>query len=170
MLQFRLLKYNNITSAYGCLIAKTIAKSKRSPNVTMVKSVDELNFVNCVLQHLPIDLVKDNYGRTVHNACFSLVKPTPLTNPKLVCYSLKAFELLDLNIAQIDDDHFINCFTGNEIMNGSEPASHCYCGHQFGINNNNNNNNNNLIINLNKFRSVCWSTWRRSSYIFGRNC
>lgn len=102
-----------------------------SRNVNMAKSLQELHFVNGVLKHLPLDQVQDNFVRTVNNACFSLIKPTPLQNPQLVCYSTKALELLDLDEKQIDK-HFIDCFAGNVIINGSETAAHCYCGHQFG--------------------------------------
>lgn len=95
------------------------------------KTLTELNFDNRVLKILPIDIEKENYTRTVNNACFSLVKPSPLLNPRLVCFSESALRLIDLD-SNLIDDYFVNCFAGNEILVGSEPASHCYCGHQFG--------------------------------------
>lgn len=104
----------------------------RNIHMKMAKSLDELNFINGVLNHLPIDSEEENYVRTVNNACFSLVKPTPITNPKLVCHSSAALQLLDLDDGSIDD-HFIRCFAGNELIEGSKTAAHCYCGHQFGI-------------------------------------
>lgn len=103
----------------------------RNIHMKMAKSLDELNFINGVLNHLPIDSEEENYVRTVNNACFSLVKPTPITNPKLVCHSSAALQLLDLDDGSIDD-HFIRCFAGNELIEGSKTAAHCYCGHQFG--------------------------------------
>ena len=33
---------------------------------------------------------------------------------------------------QVDDGSFVQYFGGNSIMEGSQPAAHCYCGHQFG--------------------------------------
>lgn len=112
--------------------SKTSASSIEEGNARMAKSLEELNFVNRVLKYLPVDEVKENTTRTVRNACFSRVTPTPLKNPKLVCHSLKALELLDLNEALIENVLFVEYFAGNAIMPGSETASHCYCGHQFG--------------------------------------
>nr|XP_027205928.1 selenoprotein O-like [Dermatophagoides pteronyssinus] len=98
------------------------------------KSLNDLIFDNQTLKCLPIDHVEENYVRTVKNACYSLVNPTPLDNPRLVCYSSDALRLLDLNSDSIDDDdYFINCFAGNTLIPGSQPAAHCYCGHQFGV-------------------------------------
>ena len=65
-------------------------------------------------------------------ACFSRVRPTPLTNPSLVVHSDDAFSLLDLPSSEIQREEFIDYFSGNKILPGSEPAAHCYCGHQFG--------------------------------------
>lgn len=105
------------------------------PSVTMmtrgVKSLGELHFDNRVLAHLPIDCDTQNYVRTVRNACFSRVKPTPLRDPRLVCFSESALRLLDIE-SHLIDEHFIECFAGNQLIEGSDPAAHCYCGHQFG--------------------------------------
>ena len=40
-----------------------------------------------------------------------------------------------MNIAlflQIDSPKFGEYFSGNNLLPGSQPAAHCYCGHQFG--------------------------------------
>ena len=58
--------------------------------------------------------------------------PTPLLNPKLVGCSLSALSLLDLPQSEVTHEEFVQYFSGNRIMPGSEPAAHCYCGHQFG--------------------------------------
>ncbi|OTF80076.1 hypothetical protein BLA29_004843, partial [Euroglyphus maynei] len=98
------------------------------------KSLNDLIFDNQILKCLPIDPVEENYVRTVKNACYSFVNPSPLDNPRLVCYSSDALRLLDLNSDSLDDDdNFIKCFAGNILIPGSQPAAHCYCGHQFGV-------------------------------------
>lgn len=98
------------------------------------KSLINLNFDNQVLKNLPIDPIEDNSCRCVADACFSRVKPTPVLNPRLVCYSKSALALIDISHEAIDgNDFLIQCFSGNEILPGSETAAHCYCGHQFGI-------------------------------------
>lgn len=65
-------------------------------------------------------------------ACFSPVSPTPLKNPMLVGYSLSALSLLGLSRSEVAHEDFLQYFSGNKILPGSEPAAHCYCGHQFG--------------------------------------
>ncbi|KPL93585.1 hypothetical protein QR98_0000450 [Sarcoptes scabiei] len=98
------------------------------------KSLINLNFDNQVLKNLPIDPIEDNSCRCVADACFSRVKPTPVLNPRLVCYSKSALALIDISHEAIDgNDFLIQCFSGNEILPGSETAAHCYCGHQFGV-------------------------------------
>src|SRR6218665_2582843 len=107
---------------------------KNHPFSTM--TLNDLNFVNRAIHELPIDEIQTNYVRKVPNACFALVTPTPLKNPKLIALSSSALKLFDLEISNEEasaDSQFVNCFAGNELLNGSETASHCYCGHQFGV-------------------------------------
>lgn len=109
-----------------CLLALHSTMQSQS-----IRSLAELRFTNRALKKLPIDSITENYVRTVKNACFSRVKPTPLSNPTLVVHSDQALQLLDLSGDSIDE-HTVQCLAGNEIIDGSEPASHCYCGYQFG--------------------------------------
>ena len=96
-------------------------------------SLEDLDFDNTILKNLPIDRVKENYVRRKNpNVCFSRVNPAPVSNPKLLIYS-DALQLLDLNLKEVDRPEFTEYFSGNKILPGSEPAAHCYCGHQFGI-------------------------------------
>ena len=93
----------------------------------MKSNVGNLNFINTTLRFLPLDPIHENYTRQV-NACFSLVNPTPVLNPRLVHFSIGALRLLDLNWTP----ELVNYFSGNRLLLGSQPAAHCYCGHQFG--------------------------------------
>ena len=69
----------------------------------------------------------------VPGACWSLVNPTPVERPALVCASLPALALIDLDTPEeIARQEFVDAFSGNLVMPGSRPAAHCYCGHQFG--------------------------------------
>src|SRR5690242_13178800 len=94
-------------------------------------SIENLNFVNTALQVLPVDPIKENYTRKVA-ACFSLVNPTPLINPQLVHFSKEALELLDLHPNEVKKSMFVDYLSGNQLLPGSQPSAHCYCGHQFG--------------------------------------
>ena len=95
-------------------------------------TLETLNFDNLVLRSLPIDSVKVNFVRQVPNACFSLVDPTPVTDPELVVHSESGIRLLDLTEEQVKRSEFPEYFSGNKKLPGSQTAAHCYCGHQFG--------------------------------------
>ena len=95
-------------------------------------TLESLNFDNLALRSLPIDSEEENYVRQVQGACFSRVKPTPVSNPRLVAASAPALSLIDLDPGQIERGDFAEFFSGNKLLPGSETAAHCYCGHQFG--------------------------------------
>jgi uncharacterized protein YdiU (UPF0061 family) len=97
-----------------------------------MSSLDALNFDNRILNSLPVDKDKSNYVRTVEGACYSLVDPTPLSNPQLVSASTDALRLIGIREDEIGSPLFVEYFSGNKSLPGSIPAAHCYCGHQFG--------------------------------------
>lgn len=95
-------------------------------------TLESLKFDNLALRTLPIDPVKENFVRQVNSSCFSMVDATPVKNPEVVLYSESAMNLLDLGKEQLERPEFADYFSGNKKLPGSETASHCYCGHQFG--------------------------------------
>lgn len=101
---------------------------------TMSRSpLEQLDFDNVALKKLPLDTSEEPGVRQVKGACFSLVKPQPLTKPRFVAVSHKALALLGLNGEEVMNDPLgPEYLSGSKVMPGSEPAAHCYCGHQFG--------------------------------------
>lgn len=100
---------------------------------THSRRITQLYIDNRALQQLPIDKETRNYIRDpVEHACFSLVKPTPIKNPRLVIHSISALQLIDLSVTCYTIDEIVKYLSGNDIIPGSQPAAHCYCGHQFG--------------------------------------
>uniref|UniRef100_A0A672UY29 Selenoprotein O n=1 Tax=Strigops habroptila TaxID=2489341 RepID=A0A672UY29_STRHB len=95
-----------------------------------------LRFDNLALRSLPVDASEAGGPRAVPGACFSRVRPTPVQNPRLVAMSLPALALLGLEEPAGDREaaeaEAALYFSGNRLLAGSEPAAHCYCGHQFG--------------------------------------
>jgi uncharacterized protein YdiU (UPF0061 family) len=91
-----------------------------------------LEFDNRTVRRLPIDPVEDNRVRQVHGACFSRVKPTPVTRPRTLAVAAEVAELLDLSPADTQSDEFAQVFGGNRLLSGMDPVSACYGGHQFG--------------------------------------
>ena len=97
-----------------------------------MSTLETLNFDNQCLKRLPIDPEGRNYVRTVSGACFSRVKPTPVERPAVVACSIDALQLLGLKESELERSELAEYFSGNQILPGSETASQCYCGHQFG--------------------------------------
>ncbi|KAE8616053.1 hypothetical protein XENTR_v10008705 [Xenopus tropicalis] len=95
-----------------------------------------LTFDNLALRSLPVEPgdgteEEARTPRQVPGACFSRVRPTPLLNPTVVALSRSALSLLGLQVGE-EDEEATEYFSGNRLLPGSEPAAHCYCGHQFG--------------------------------------
>ncbi|MEQ2202359.1 Protein adenylyltransferase SelO-1, mitochondrial [Xenoophorus captivus] len=96
-------------------------------------ALERLDFDNVVLKKLPLDPSEEAGVRLVKGACFSRVKPEPLNNPRFVAVSLDALALLGLDGDEVMNDPLgPEYLSGSKVMPGSEPAAHCYCGHQFG--------------------------------------
>lgn len=95
--------------------------------------LERLRFDNQALKKLPVDPSEESGVRQVKGACFSRVKPQPLTRPRFVAVSPPALALLGLSGEEVLNDPLgPEYLSGSKVMPGSEPAAHCYCGHQFG--------------------------------------
>ncbi|GCB70778.1 hypothetical protein scyTo_0008670 [Scyliorhinus torazame] len=93
-----------------------------------------LRFDNLALRSLPVEPPREPGSRQVPAACFSRVRAAPVERPRLVAQSLPALRLLDLEPEGEPgwEQELAEYFSGNRQLAGSEPAAHCYCGHQFG--------------------------------------
>jgi len=100
------------------------------------RAMDQLNFDNRNIRSLPVDESLSKKSRQVPNSIFSLVEPTPVVKPVLVAASANVLsDLLGLQYPPTnteDEGTYAKYFGGNDIIPGSRPAAHCYCGHQFG--------------------------------------
>ena len=91
----------------------------------------KLKFDNRSLERLPVEDSGDYLiQRPIPDACFSLVKPTPVSTPKVVVWSQRALDLIGVEGEETDE--FAELFSGNKEIDGAKYAAHCYCGHQFG--------------------------------------
>ncbi|XP_064471322.1 protein adenylyltransferase SelO-1, mitochondrial-like isoform X4 [Ornithodoros turicata] len=122
------------TTRYKEIITPLIRACCRiSLNVRCTMATFEtLKFDNLALRVLPIDTEERNYVRTVRGACFSRVNPMPVKSPEIVAISESAMLLLDLPRSELERKEAVEYLSGNKLLPGSETASHCYCGHQFG--------------------------------------
>ena len=111
----------------------TLATHKDSASTTSTttattRTLHNLTFDNRVLRSVPVG--RDGQPGTV----FSRLPTTPLANPHIVCLSPPALALLDLSPAQLLSDPTAAAYlSASQSIPGSESASHCYCGHQFGV-------------------------------------
>lgn len=100
--------------------------------VSGIANLDDLTFDNRFVLELPGDSESANYPRQVADACYSMVLPRPVADPKLIAYSREVAELLDLDAAVCESGDFTQVFAGNRLSDGMEPYAMCYGGHQFG--------------------------------------
>jgi uncharacterized protein YdiU (UPF0061 family) len=83
-------------------------------------------------KELPADPNKENTRRQVLNACFSYVHPKKTSNPSLISVAPEVATALGLSEKDWQSDAFLQIFTGNAVLEGSDPYAMCYGGHQFG--------------------------------------
>lgn len=95
-------------------------------------ALNDLRIGNQFVRELPSDPDKTNSRRQVHQAIYSSVKPTPVSAPELVAYSIEVADQLGLDFEASDKDQFARVFSGNELLDGMQPYAMCYGGHQFG--------------------------------------
>jgi len=91
-----------------------------------------IGFDNRFTRQLPADPETGNHSRQVFHACYSRVKPAPLSQPELIACAQEVAELLDLTASFCASADFSDLCTGNRLLPGMDPHATCYGGHQFG--------------------------------------
>ncbi|KAM4615563.1 selenoprotein O2 [Polymixia lowei] len=106
-----------------------------SPSASAPPALERLPFNNVALKEVPVDNSEETGSRRVNGACFSRIRTLqPLVNPTFVAVSQSALALIGLSTQDVLSDPFgPEYFSGSKLLPGSEPAAHCYCGHQFGV-------------------------------------
>ena len=74
----------------------------------------------------------DNTYACLPEIFYRRVNPTPLPAPYLVSFNSAAAELIGLDPQEVSNPNFVEYFTGNKLLPGSNPISAIYAGHQFG--------------------------------------
>ncbi|CAB4395646.1 UPF0061-domain-containing protein [Rhizophagus irregularis] len=111
------------------------------------RTLDNLTKSFIFIKRLPVDeatsspetipIESQRISRTVKKAAFTYVVPEPVKEPKLLAIAEKvAKEILDLEInnwSEEQKEKFLEIVSGNRIVEGTFPWSHCYGGHQFGF-------------------------------------
>lgn len=92
----------------------------------------KLNIKDKFNTKLPADSILENSRRQVSKACFSFVTPKQTAKPELLHVSPEMLKNLGLSIGEEQSDDFLNVFTGNKVLENTQPYAMCYGGHQFG--------------------------------------
>lgn len=93
---------------------------------------DEIRFDDSFVRTLPADPSEENRTRAVPKACFSFVKPTPVTNPRLLAWSDEVGDILGIKRPNGDQNATAEILAGNRLLPGMRPYAARYGGHQFG--------------------------------------
>lgn len=106
------------------------------PSECASSALERLPFNNTALKKLPVDDSEEPGSRTVPAACYSRIRAPlqPLVRPTFVALSRSALALLGLSVQDVMSDPLgPEYLSGSRLLPGSQPAAHCYCGHQFGL-------------------------------------
>ena len=85
--------------AVTCLLPRCQSLSSRPS-----KLLKDVKFDNKNMKQNFLDKELENFSRTVPNAIFSLVKPTPVENPKVVSISVDVLNMLGVTIKEDESE------------------------------------------------------------------
>ena len=92
----------------------------------------QLHFDNAFVRDLPGDPQQGAGLRQVEGALYSRVDPTPVAAPRLLAHSAEMAATLGFSEAEVGAPEFAQLFGGNALLDGMQPYSANYGGHQFG--------------------------------------
>ena len=78
------------------------------------------------------DLQLDNTYARLPEAFYARVSPTPLPDPYGVSFNTAAAALIDLDPSVAERPEWVQLFSGNQSLPGTDPLAMLYAGHQFG--------------------------------------
>jgi uncharacterized protein YdiU (UPF0061 family) len=74
----------------------------------------------------------DNSYKKLPERFYQSIEPSPVANPKLIKFNYSLADELNIISAGKTEKNIADYFSGNQILNGSEPLAQAYAGHQFG--------------------------------------
>ncbi len=79
----------------------------------------------------PVSIPFDNSYAALPEGFFTRLSPTPVSKPELIAFNKDLADVLGIS-AVGDDTDLAEIFSGNKMVDGSEPLAQLYSGHQFG--------------------------------------
>src|SRR5687768_14919387 len=98
-----------------------------------VTSFAELSWESRFVETFPGDPQRGNFTRTVRNALYSEVTPTPVQSPQLIGWADHFADELGIARPGPDDYASVELLAGNRVLEGMRPYAARYGGHQFGV-------------------------------------
>lgn len=92
----------------------------------------DLRFDNSFVRELPADPLLHNAPRSVRNACYSRVAPTPVSAPQLLAWADAVGAMLGAARPNGSTGRVTEVLSGNRVLPGMQPYAARYGGHQFG--------------------------------------
>lgn len=74
----------------------------------------------------------ENSFAQLPNKFYQLIRPTPVPRPQLIRLNSKLAAALGYDLSACDSAELAQIFSGNKILDSSEPLAMAYAGHQFG--------------------------------------
>ncbi len=74
----------------------------------------------------------DNTYLKLDKGLFSIINPTEVNDPNLALFNTALANQLGLDITELDEQTLADYFSGNKLIDGSQPIAQAYAGHQFG--------------------------------------
>lgn len=92
----------------------------------------QLSIHTTFTEKLPADPDETNETRQVNGAMFSYVTPKIPSHPKLIHATTEVAQLLGLTKEDCTSEAFTAVFSGQKVLENTQPFAMCYGGHQFG--------------------------------------
>jgi len=102
------------------------------PRIDLCDAELARRFDNSFVRELPADPLRLDFPRPVRNACYSLVKPSPVAAPRLLAWSETMGAELGIRRPAVATGPQAEVLAGNRVLPGMQPYAARYGGHQFG--------------------------------------
>ncbi len=77
-------------------------------------------------------IVFDNSYARLPEATHTKLSPSPVSAPKLIAFNDQLAQILGLKAGELSPNDMAQVFSGNHLLDGSDPLATAYSGHQFG--------------------------------------
>ncbi len=94
------------------------------------QNLSAIKFEDSFVRSLPGDSSENPQSRLVPNVCYSLIKPTPVAQPKIIGWSSDLAKTL--GVIRSNESEAAAILSGNKLLPGMKPYAARYGGHQFG--------------------------------------